>query len=568
MFNIIKTFGKSLINFYHKFIAYESKGTPIISKAILAIFLILIGLFYFSRVHLIYDIPMDKPYYVGEYDEPFAINAGINALKYKLNPVFFKYGGTAVYPYTLVFSIYKKITRQEPMYYMLDKAQGRTHWPITRKIVPVKPIYITKVLAIILFIFGSMIFVMLSTLFLLPLAFWPTSLAFNLWFDRSGILGYYSNQMLPTSHQVIFAGITTILFLKTILAKENKSKFYWLIACAVFASSTVAIQLNAAYIMFLPLSLALEQIISGCIKNKKQWIVLILAIVLPYLIINPASWLSSPDYRKWLLEMLNNASTVDGAWIGRLNYILEFLRDVNLLTSLSAISLIILVISSIYLMIKTNVYAFCGFAVFYLYSFYKIVNMSEQMFQRHLAFLLLPAALFIIFPLIFLYQRSPKNIKILLSAVLLLGTLRTYPYAAVLSGINSLFKGKFSNEWPKESRDYFADYVLKNKVKVFFYDYHNFSLPNTLDYSLLPFSNLSQIPEQLKKDEYIGLILYSPTNKDISNVPGLEKLEIYKIMLEKIQKKYKIVKIFGNSEPTYDIVDEGPLTNPTIVLLK
>ena len=255
--------------------------------------------------------------------------------------------------------------------------------------------------------------------------------------------------------------------------------------------------------------------------------------------------------------MINNAKTVDGLWQPRLNMIIDFVKNISILSAVPALLLILLFALTVILLVKLDIFAFSGFFIFLFYSFYKIANMSEDFYPRHFSFLILPIAMFFIFPLIYFYQKAQRNIKVLLSALLLGGTLFAYPYASVNAGIRSLFRDTFTKQWPVESRDNFAAFVLQNKARVYFYDYHRFSLPDNLGNNLIVFTKSEELPKVLKSNEYIGLILYASSNMDV-----------YNKTTKGLFRKYKVVKTFGDPKGSYDINDEAPLNNPTIVMMK
>ncbi len=544
-------------NIYAILISINSSYIAYLYKIVMVIFFLLICFFYISRFHLIYNIPVNKPYFTGEWDEPFAINAGINALRYGLNPIFYKYGGTSVYPESLIFFIYEKITGKKSFYSYYNKKMGLNNWPITRKTYPVKPIYIGKVVAFLLFSIGSLVYISLFTLLLLPIPFWPVQISLNPWINSSDIMGYYSFQMLPTAQLALLAGITSIFFFKALFEEDGKKKFIWIILSAIFASISVSCQLSSAFILLLPLSLSVNFIIKGYMKGWGKKMVLILSLILPYILINPASWLSSPDYRKWIYTMAQNSRVSEGLWHQRISVITNFVKDLHILSTLGVALLIILFALTVIIFIKMDKIAFLGFFIFYFYSFYKIANMNEMVFERHFSFLILPAIFWFTLPFVYIYLKSKQNLRILLAVILLLGTLYTYPYASVINGVKSLFNDKYSDIWPKESRDYLSNFVLDNKCKVYFYDYHNFSLPENLENYLTAFSDIKDIPSKLAKNEYVGIILYATSN-----------INEYNMMKDKLFLKYKIVKVFGNPKGSYDIGDESPLTNPTIILLR
>ncbi|MCP4155436.1 MAG: hypothetical protein GY757_47370 [bacterium] len=550
-----------ILNYYKSGMGHlkEEGNKPLYKKVnhgIQVFLIIVIAAVFLSQLYHMYTIPIDKPYYTGKWDEPFAINSGINVLREKGNPLFYNYGGTSVYPYAVMYNRYFEDTGIKPVYKVLDKENKSPGWPLTRKITPVKPIYQTKVLAYIIYLVGGLLFVVIATYYLLPVPFWLIPSVIS-----APVFVQYATQMLPEVHLGILAGLTTIAFIAAIIEKDRVKYYQWLILCAVAASLTAAAKINAVYIILLPLSLMWLPITEK-VLNIKGILIVGAALGIPYILINPAALFNLNSYRAWLQSMHKLSQIKPQTWVKRVDEILAFLKSVHMLNELPALLLILLLVLACMQMVKKNPAAFMGFMVFLLYSLINIANMKHALYDRHFVFLILPINLFILFPLITGFRQAPERLKALLTIVCVGVTLWTYPPTQTIKGIMELKKGEFA-QWEKESRDDFAEYVKTEKADVYFYDTHNFSLPDTIQNRLIPFSKVEDSPTKLKPNEYVGLILYKKKGKGQVDLYGK-----YEKDLKQLLKKYKPVKTFGKPEGNNDINKQAPQANPTIMLLK
>ncbi len=533
------------------------KKTDIILRILMVI---VIALVFLAQVYKIYTIPVDKPYYTGTWDEPFSINAGINAVYRQGDPAFYNYGGTSVYPYSLVFYLYSKATGIVPTYKTLDKEFKNPEWPITRKIYPVKPIFTTRVIAYIIFLIGAFLYVALFSYFLLPAPFWliPSILS-------SGIFLNYSMQMLPEAHLGLLAGLTAVAFGKAVITKDISRYFSWVVICAVSASLTAAAKINAFFIVLLPLSLiwrlAAEKYLT--VKSLKRLAAIAAGFVLPYVLVNPAVIINFKGYKAWLSAMRELSGAKPEAWTGREYGILPFLKDLYLANAFPAILLILLFVLACIFMVKRNPAAFAGFMVFSLYSLYTIANMKHMLYARHFVFLLLPFNLLMLFPLIHLFRKAPKSLKAGVTLVCLAATLWVFPPGKIFAGIGNLVNGEFTRQWKKESRDDLIDFVKANDATLYFYDYHGFSLPDNIHDKVIPFPGVTDAPGHLKPNEFVALVLYKHRGKG-----QVDQVGKYQRDLDVLLKKYKPVKIFGKPNGANDINKQAPQANPTIMLLK
>lgn len=534
--------------------------TPVYGKIELGLRILMIFVvftIFLAQGKQIFSVPIDKPYYTGKWDEPFAINAGITALREKGDPNFYNYGGTSVYPYSIVYYYYCQENNINPAYKVLDKKFVDADWPMTRKIHPVKPIYITRVIAHILFLLGGFLYSGLFVFFLLPVPFWLISSI-----KESGILYHYGGQMLPETHLGILAGFTSIAFIKAVLEKEISRYFIWVAVCAAMASFTVGAKINAAYIVLLPLSLG-WRLVKEKYTDFKRISILAGAIAVPYILVNPASVLDIRKYYRWINTMRELSGSDPTAMGDNSHQIKVFMDNIYLAKTFPLLLLAALVLAAAVLLIRRNWAAFAGLALFLGISFYTISNMKHDLYARHFVFLLLPINILVLYPLIHFYGKAPKSLKAGVTLVCLVITLWWFPPGETIRDISNLGSQHFSTKWKIESRDHLEAFVKEKQARVYFYDFHGFSLPDTIYSRLIPFSDPVRLPEKLEENEYVAFIKYKIAKKERANRNG-----DYNRAVADLMKRYKPVKVFGPRGGAHDINDAAPLKNPTIVLLK
>lgn len=240
-----------------------------------------------------------------------------------------------------------------------------------------------------------------------------------------------------------------------------------------------------------------------------------------------------------------------------------FLKNLYFAEKFPLILLAILIVFSAILLLKKNWAAFIGLAVFFGISYYTISNMKHDLYARHFVFLLLPFNILVLYPLIYFYRDAPKSIKAGVTLICLIVTLWWFPPGEIYQDISNLVNQQFSTRWEIESRDHFESFVKNNKARVYFFDFHGFSLPDTIQSQLIPFSNRERLPEKLGSEDYVAFIKYKITKKEGHNRNGE-----YNQMIEYLRGHFKPVKVFGSPGGAHNINDESPLTNPTIVLMK
>jgi len=520
---------------------------------------------FLAQLDKIFTVPLEQPYYTGTWDEPFSVNSGINAIHRGGDPSFYNYGGTSVYPYSLVFYFYGKATGIVPNYKMLDKEFKNPDWPMTRKIYPVKPIYITRVIAYIVFLCAAFLYVALFCYLLLPAPFWliPS-------ITTAAIFSNYAIQMLPETHLGLLAGLTAIAFAKAIITDDLSRYFKWLIICAAAASLTAAVKINAFFIVLLPLSLLWRLVQEKYLAfnlfkpgQLKRWVLVAAAFILPYVLVNPAMVINFKGYKAWLSAMRKLSGVKPESWVDRDYGIVPFLKDLYLSHAFPVALLILLAVLACIFMVKRNPAAFAGFMIFFLHSLYTIANMKHMLYARHFVFLLLPFNILMLFPLIYLFRKVPRNIKAGLTLVCLLITLWVFPLGKSIAAISKLPSGKFSTHWERESRDDLIDFVKANDAVLYFYDYHGFSLPNNIHDRIIPFSEVADAPDLLKANEFVALILYKTAGQGQVDQQGK-----YEPDRDFLLNKYSPVKVLGKPGGANDINKQSPQENPTIILLK
>jgi len=531
------------------------KKILLISK-LLILFLTL--LHFAGVLERIYDIPVDTPFYRGNWDEPFAVNSGINILRNNGDPVFYNYGGTVTYPHALIFYLYCKDKNIVPYYKQMDEKFKNPAWPLTRRIYPVKPIYIAKVASLILFIIGSFFVSGLFIYLLLPVAFLiiPALISDPRMF-------FLAKQMLPETQLVVLAGLSVVFFAHALMTPTDQPQryFHLTLLCTIFSSLAFAAKLNAAYLMLLPVSL-MYRMFQEKTLTPTRILKTACAGILPYILVNPAVIFNFSAYMDWLAEMNRFSGTIPGKWTTRVPRIKETLEYFHLYNLLPAILLIGLFVWAVMLMIKKNPAAFAGFMSFLLLTMYTLFNMKHAFYGRHAVFLVIPFLILILFPFIYYYHNAPLRIRTGFTVLCLLLTIWFYPPWDSIQHIHNLSTRVFTTNRQPDTRDDLERFVQSTGATLYFYDHHGFSLPETIFDKIIPFTDIRELPAQLGTNSYLALVKYKKTHTDGKDVVG-----DYNEQLALIYETYAPVKVFGNPDGAHDITDQGPLRNPAIELL-
>lgn len=526
-------------------------------RVLLIIYIALIGA---SRMADIYRIPVNQPYFVGEWDDPFSINAGINILRFGGDQRFYNYGGTVVMPQAVLFAAHNALRGTKAEYRYLDQPFAFPNWPITRKIHPVRPIYWGKILAIMLFTFGTCLLAALVSWYLLPVPL----LVFRM-VDHSSILAYYHTALIGITESTLLAGVTTIFFFMTLLADDRRQYARYLLWCALAASLTAATKANTGVIVLLPLSLLAHmgaRYGSVALREGKAWLVCLVTLVIPYVVVTPAVVLNAGSYFAWLVRTVTQPHPAAFTWMDRTGQIFPFIRDMYIVQTMPNLWLIALVIIGAILMVRISPLAFAAFAFFNLYSFQSVANITMLgLYARLFIFLLLPVSLFVLFPLMCGYKRIPAVLKVIVLGVSLGTLINAFPPQAVSAGLRQLMTGTFAG-WAEESRDAFAHYVIDNNLKVYFFDLHHFGLPDTVYDRIVPFSDSAALPAALGKNEVVAYIRYS-----VPDQPDGQQANYWRVV-QYLDRRFVPMAVFGEEQPGYDMWGDAPAHNPTIVLLK
>lgn len=526
-------------------------------KVLLMIYIALIGV---SRMADIYRIPVNQPYFVGEWDDPFSINAGINILRFGGDQRFYNYGGTVIMPQAALFAVHNVLRGTKAEYRYINQPFANPNWPITRKIHPVRPIYWGKILAILLFTAGTCLLAALVSWYLVPIPL----LVFRM-MDHSSILAYYHTALIGITESTVLAGVTTIFFFMTLLADNRRQYARYLLWCALAASLTAATKANTGIIVLLPLSLLAHMVSrfgSAAIREGKYWVACLATMVMPYVLVTPAVVLNPLSYFAWLVRTVTQPHPAAFTWMDRTGQIFPFVRDIYLLQSMPNLWLIALIIIGVVLMVRISPLAFAAYAFFHLYSFQSVANITALgLYARLFIFLLLPVSLFVLFPLMCVYKRIPAVLKVIVLGVSIGTLMHAFPLQAVSAGIRQLKTGTFAG-WAEESRDVFARYVIDKNLKIYFFDLHHFGLPDTVHDRIVPFSDSAALPVTLGKNEMVAYIRYS-----VPDQPDSRQVH-YRRVVQYLDRRFVSVKVFGEEQPGYDMWGDAPARHPTIVLLK
>lgn len=551
-----------LVSFLRQYDKYAEK-LIFLTKIVLVCYVVMSGL---TRISAIYGVPVNKPYFTGEWDEPFVINAGINFLEYKGDQKFYNYGGTVAIPYAMLFLAYKCAYNTPVFYKYFNTAFFRSDNPIARKIHPVKPIYYGKILAIVLFTIGICAFVALFSWHLLPIPF----LLFKI-INHSSILAYYQPQLIGVTESTILVGLTTLYFVLALLTDEFKKYYRYLFICSILTSITIATKLNTAVIVLLPMALLIDIFRRFNYKEEFKWkqqLKIYLALMVPFVILTPAVILDPSTYFSWMSSMISQSPVPTFTFMDRIDKIFSFIRNIYLAQYMPDLTIIILVIMTSILMIRISPLAFGVFAFFHLYSFVSVMNISKYvLYDRLFIFLLLPSVFFVMFPLIYFYRKLLPSLRFVVLLICSAYMVMYMPPKVIFNDMKQIAKGTFP-DWKKDSRDALQKYVIDNNLVVYFYDNHHFSLPDPIYNRIINFTSITEIPENLKANEVIGYIYYPETVVEPKQYEFKKIIYArYKIMEKKLNEKYKVVVKFGQGNK-YDIFSDAPLSDPTIVLLK
>ncbi|MFC1546209.1 hypothetical protein ACFL4O_00635 [bacterium] len=531
-------------------------------KFILIIYIILIG---FSKLHNMYNIPVERPYFTGGVDEPFSINAGINILRTKGNPMFYNYGGTSTMPYAVSFFIYSLKTAKKPYYKYFGEKFFYPSFPNRWDTYPVKPIYYARVFAVIFFIILSILLVALFSWHLLPIPFFLFQMI-----DHSHHLSFYQDKLMGNAHIAFASAITCILFIIAVQNIKNSKKYLkYMYLCFLCASISAAVKLTGLAAFIFPASLLVYLYIKNdfnLLFNKKILLKAAAFSIIPYILLTPAVILDLGRYVSWLQKMLIKQSISPLEWLepDRINNALIFIKDLFFLKSIPGIVLLILLISSAVIFIKIHPVFFTAIAFFHLFVFQTIItNTGDFPFSRLYMVLLFTPVIFLFFPLIYVYKKIPNYFKVFILGICTIITLSVYNAGLVYSGLKKLIKNDFTASWEKESRDEFVDYVNNNNLKVYFFDFHSFSVPENLHDKLTFFNSTSELPPILEENSIICFIKYNKPK--IKSNKMHKRYNKYLEITSKLLNKYKVIRIIGNNIVTYDWINTSK--NPTIVCL-
>jgi hypothetical protein len=559
-----------------KFFFDKEKHDSSINKILLILKIILVfyvGLICFSRLHQIYSIPLNQPYFAPSWDESVSVNSGLNILHTKGDAGFYFYGGTSSIPYAISFYLYSKKHQINPYYKMMGEKFFQPHNSLSKDIYPTKPIYYARIAVIILFTLGIFLFISLFTWYLLPIPF----LLFKI-IDYSSIFNGSIPVLLGNSEVALLAGFTALFFILTLLTNEQKKYFKYLIICFIFSSMTIAAKLSSAFIIFLPISLLIHMYKTKIFDRDKlsrnnTFLKCSLALIVPYIIINPAILLNTFNFfskMRYLIFQPGAGVEIPFQWMTNINQVFGFINNLYLIATVPNILLILFAIIASFLMIRISPIAFGAYVFFHLYSFSKILNISYLgLYSRLFIFLLLTHIFFILFPFIYFYrhEKFSKYLKVIVLIISILFTLKFYPISTVNEGFAKFRNGNFAT-WTKDSRDDFEEYVEKNNLEIYFYDCHNFSLPENIHNRLLFFDKFEDLPKRLGVNQKIAFIKYRDGESIFSDRdPDGTKTKKYWNMIKYLQENYILCKSFGDEIPNYGFGTDAPAGNPTILLL-
>lgn len=531
-------------------------------KIFLMIYIVLIGL---STLHHIYQVPVDKPYFTGKVvDEPFSINAGINILYTKGNPLFYNYGGTSCIPFTISYYINYLRTHDVPYFKYFGEKFYFAAFPQRWDTYPVRPIYHARIAAVILCVIGTILFVGLFSWYLLPIPFFLFKMV-----DYSELMAFYRDTLMGNTHIAFAAVITCIFFIVAILKIHNKKYVTYMYLCFICASIAASIKLTGFSTFIFPFSLLAYMYMSpdSTVIAKNKILLKVLACsVLPYLVLTPAVILDSARYITWFqtLAIKKRVPIVDALTANRIDNLVPFIKDLFFLKAIPTLLVIILGIASAILLMRIHPFFFIAVVLFHMYTFRIIfTNLGDFPFTHLYMIFLFTPVVFLFFPLIYGYKKCPTYCKLVVLIVCTGLTLSAYTPRALSAGFHQLAAGTFTKDWARESRDEYVDFVQKNNFEIFFFDFHSFSLPDTLHRRTIFFNDLTELPATLKPNQIVCFIKYNPPEPEEKMDREYKK---YCEVTTGLYKKYEVVGMFGNETVGYHW--NCPGDNPTIVCLK
>ncbi|MBF0239352.1 MAG: hypothetical protein HQM12_16750 [SAR324 cluster bacterium] len=554
---------KNLIfRIYSVYSQIETAISPKLYRRFYTIGRLIIGLMvffiFFSKLGEIYSIPVSKPYFTGTYDEPLPINSGIKFLKTGGDHGFYNYGGTTAIPHAVLFKIHQWLFGSDVYFKDFDERietyEKLMTWTPIWKFEPVAPAYWGEVYAIVLFIMIGGIITGLISVFLLPIPLFFSGMLF--W----GEVTWFWRQLLPEAQSFLYGGLTCVIFLLTLFRSSRDSYYRYSLICAITASVAVATKIGAAYIIILPLSLLIRVLWEN--KNSDMWkkkiIFFLVCLIIPYIMLNPAVIVNPVHYLSWLTQTLSAGGGAVGIWQSRLGFIPKVLNEIYIFHYFPASLCIILLVMFFFITFHFRKYELIGLFIFITLSVFMILNVNLDRFKlNYFMSLYIPITLLFLLPFIFIYNKKP-----LLQILMLYGgivfSIIYFPYQGVYAGVIHVFSDTFTINWQRESRDELIDFLQNSDRKIYFFDVHDINLPEIpFNKNLIPFIQLSEIPEKLKENEWIGIIKYQSCS-----------MEKYLNGIQVLNQRYKPDKTFGNPDGQYDCIAQYPKINPSIILMK
>lgn len=531
-----------------------------ILKIFLMIYIVLIGL---STLHHIYHVPVDKPYFTGGVDEPGSINAGINILRTKGNPLFYNYGGTSCLPFAITYYVNYLRTHDVPYFKYFGEKFYFAAFPQRWDTYPVRPIYHARILAVILFVIGTIVFVGLFSWYLLPIPFFLFKMV-----DYSQLMAYYRETLMGNTHIAFGAVITCIFFIVALLNIHNKKYVTYMYVCFICASITASVKLTGFGTFIFPFSLLVYLYLYPDKSMSKHTILLktLACAAIPYLVLNPAVILDLGRYATWFQELAirKRVPLLEALSPDRVDNLIPFIKDVYFLKAIPPLLIILLGIASAILLIRIHPLFFAVVVLFHASTFQTIItNVGDLPYTRLYMVLLFTPVVFLLFPLIYGYKKCPMYCKLVVLIVCTGLTLSAYSPRTLSAGFHQLAAGTFTKDWPRESRDEYVDFVQKNNFEIFFFDFHSFSLPDTLHCRTIFFNDVTELPATLKPNQIVCFIKYNPPEPEERMDREYKK---YCEVTTGLYKKYEVVGMFGNETVGYHW--NCPGDNPTIVCLQ
>jgi hypothetical protein len=510
----------------------------------------------------------DRPFFIGEYDEVYTVDTAINVFYCHGDPHEYLYGGVSVYPQSFIFLIYEIFTGKKPFY--RGAFERPLHcFPYMRRVYPVEPIYIGRMLVLALYA----CFIVLSFWFIARLSksYLVAGLgAFLLYQDQ--MLQHFSIVIKPEIYSALFTALCFLTFVA--IVRERKEKYFtWQ---SIFCGLAIGAKLTCLSLISLSFisCYALIRVRHDFIPAFKRLILKGLGITMGvFLITNLGIIISPHHYFKSLFNESHRASFGFDLLKGNFHWLLEWFQSVHstfLNLHINTICLLILSLVALIWYISKERMILLGAVVFLSLNIMQNLNML-QLYSRHFVHLNAVLYFLILLPLgeilnIICHKLENNKFKFfnvnLLEKILFFFLLIFFCVnTGLLKNINT--SSKF--EVLSDSRITLLDYIKSNPSKKFaMFNYHYYSMPeefSTLK-NVLYFENIDGL-NKIVREKAAQYLIYFQEKADHS---ASNAVHTHQLAMKSFENYSLFLEIKGNDNNIFG--DLAPQTNPTVVIRK